>query len=121
MLPCRGAPFYFLSWQSSLAWVACTLNPSTCSSLQIPYFPEFSEHTRNYSIVIAAADAVDLNAAYTFCFWMTLAQAVPYLLLGIAAILLVIAAINVPFQLAAAGVQCIIQAIVYTHVQDQPE
>jgi hypothetical protein len=126
MLPCRGAPFYFISWQSSLAWMACTLNPSTCSSLQLPYFPDFSQHAHNYSVVIAAGynntdfDAVDLNSAYTFCFWTTIAQAVPYLLSGIAVILLAIAAVNVPFQLAAAGMQCIIQSVVYTHIQEQP-
>jgi hypothetical protein len=64
---------------------------------------------------------VDLNAAYTFCFWTTIAQAVPYLLLATAVILLAIAMVNVPFQLAAAGMQCIIQAIVYTHIQDHED
>jgi hypothetical protein len=116
MLSCRGPPFYFLTWQSSLAWVACTLNPTTCSSLQIPYCPDFSQHTRNYSTVIDFGD-VDLNAAYTFCFWGTIAQAVPYLLLAIGLILLVIVMAQVPFQMAAASIQCIIQALVYSHVQ----
>jgi hypothetical protein len=125
MLSCREAPFYFTSWESSLAWVACTVNPITCPELQIPYFPNFAEHTHNYSTVIAAGYnttdwvSVDVNAAHTFCFWMTLAQAVPYLLLGMAVVLLAIALVHVPFKLAAAGVQCITQAIVYTHIQDQ--
>lgn len=64
---------------------------------------------------------VDVNAAYTFCFWVTIAQAVPYLLLVVAVILLVIAMLNIPFQLVAASTQCIMQAIVYTHIQDQNE
>lgn len=49
MRSCRGPPFYFRSWESSLAWVACGLGPDTCSNLSIPYFPDFQRATGNIS------------------------------------------------------------------------
>ena len=122
MLSCRSEPFYFTSWQSTLAWVVCTLNPETCPSLQIPYYPDFVQFALNYSTVILAAReesnprAVDVNAAYTFCFWMTIAQALPYIILLVTIILFIIVAVRVPFQVAAAGMQCLVQAICFTHI-----
>jgi hypothetical protein len=124
MLSCRGAPFYFRSWQSTLAWVACSMNPITCPSLQIPYFSDLTQYTQIYSSVITAGynstdfGSVDTNAAFSFCFWTTIAQAVPYILLVIAMGFLAIAMVTVPFRIAAAGTQCLVQAVVYTHVQE---
>jgi hypothetical protein len=61
---------------------------------------------------------VDTNAAYTFCFWMTIAQAVPYVLLLLAVVMFAISCIKLPFLLTTAAIQCFIQSIVYTHVED---
>jgi hypothetical protein len=120
----QGPPFYFTSWESSLAWVACTLNATSCTSLQIPYFPNVSEQVQQYSQVLLAAQntadiaSVDRTAAYTFCFWMTIAQAVPYVILGLGLLLLAITLVQLPTMIASTAIQCIVQAVVYTHVDN---
>jgi len=122
MRSCKGEPFYFTSWKPTLAWVVCTLNPYTCPSLEIPYYPDFTQYALNYSTVILAAReesnsfTLDTNAAFTFCFWMTIAQALPYIFILIAAILFIIVAAKVPFQVASSAMQCLVQAVCYTHV-----
>jgi hypothetical protein len=124
MLSCRGPPFYFLSWESSLAWITCTFNSTTCVSLEIPYSSNFTQHARDYSQVLVSGynttdfRAVDTNAAYTFCFWMTIAQAVPFILLALAVVLLAITMLQLPFMITTAVVQCFVQAFVYTHVAE---
>jgi hypothetical protein len=121
LLSCRGAPFYFETWESSLAWVTCTLDARTCVTLEIPYFPNFTTHTQQYSPILLAGTnntdvkAVDTGAAYSFCFWVTFARVVPYILLFISLLLLVVSMIQLPFMLTTAAVQCIVQAFVYTH------
>lgn len=123
MLSCKSNPFNFTSWESTVAWALCTLNASTCSSLDVPYFPSVKQLTLHYSTVIqrgynsSDSAAVDENAAYTFCFWATMAQAIPYLILALALVLLVIVLAKLPFQIASSGVQCIVQALAYTHLE----
>jgi hypothetical protein len=121
MLPCRDTPFYFDGWESSLAWVVCTLNATTCHTLDIPYFPNFNHRVKQYSLVLSNTNrtdtaSVDIGSAYTFCFWMTLAQALPYVVALVAIIGGLLLLLSLPFVLFASGVQVCVQAWSFTHV-----
>jgi hypothetical protein len=121
MLSCRGPPFLFTSWESSLAFVACTLNTTACADLDIPYFPDFSLRAQRYSVVLAPNrtdfKSVDDAAAYTFCFWMTIAQTMPYVLLLMLLTLLAFVIVKLPIIFASTGLTFLTQAIVYTHTE----
>jgi hypothetical protein len=122
MRSCKQQPFYFKSWEGTLAWVACSLDATSCKDLDIPYFPDFRRQTELYSgVILATTNATnflprDVYAAYSFCFWMTIAQAIPYLLLVLGILYLAVTMVQLPFMVAAAGMNCFVQAIIYTHV-----
>jgi hypothetical protein len=104
--------------------MACSLNATSCSTLQIPYFPNFSRSAERYSeVILATKNATDffprdVYAAHSFCFWMTIAQAVPYLLVVVGLLYLAVTLVQLPFMVAAAGMNCFVQAVIYTHLPE---
>jgi hypothetical protein len=50
---CRAGPFYFRSWESSLAWAACGVAPASCAGIVVPYFPDFQAAAANFTAVFA--------------------------------------------------------------------
>lgn len=119
MLPCTGAPFHFTSWESTAAWVACGVDPVGCAGLSVPYFPEFRNAALNFSSVLLEADAsgdMDRVHAFSFCFWMTFARAMPAVVIVLVASYAIFAALRVPMILVTAGVQLAAQAVAYSHV-----
>ena len=69
--------------------------------------------TQDYQSADAAKDLLD---GFSLCFWLTMAQAVPWIFVLVFVLYLVIAAINLPLVLITAGVQFIVQALAYSHV-----
>lgn len=50
MRSCREYPFYFRSWESTLAWITCNLfGPDKCQNFEIPYFPDFQVYSFLYT------------------------------------------------------------------------
>lgn len=123
MRSCKGAPFYFTGWESSLGWIACgVMDSSRCRSLSIPYFPLFKETVVNHSSVLLMEDdgtgyKKDLLDGYSFCFWITLAQALPWFFLLIVVVYMGVALLRIPFMMLTAGAQFVMQAVSYTHVE----
>ena len=71
-------------------------------------------------MVIAASytnssEAMDLWHGHQFCFFMTLGQALPYLILGLVIVLGAVQLLSIPFALVAAAVQFVWQGIAFTH------
>ena len=75
-----------------------------------------AETYKNLSSTSAAA--MDMWHAHQFCFFVTLGQAVPYLLLAVVAAMAVLQLLKMPFALVAAAVQFVWQAIAFTHSAD---
>lgn len=119
MRSCRGEPFYFRSWESSLAWVACGFGPQTCGNLSLPYFSGFQAAANNFSTALELArrtgDGDPVNAL-SFCFWITLAQALPWLFAAVFAAYLAVALITVPLSIVGSLVQTITHVVAYSHV-----
>lgn len=120
---CRGEPFYFRSWESTVAWAVCSTasDPASfcadivdSSSFLATYFPGLREAAYNHSVHLQAGDQ-DMISAFTFCSWITLAQAVPWVFLAVSVLHLAAALLAVPFEVASAGVQVVVQAVAYTH------
>ncbi|NDC90173.1 MAG: hypothetical protein EB075_15465, partial [Bacteroidetes bacterium] len=115
---CREEPFYFESWEPNVAWVVCGLSRERCANWSIPYFPRFQEAAVNITRVldnaVATGDA-DAVHAYSFCFWMTLSNVLPYALLAVTALYAVAVAVAIPFVLIATGIQFLMQALAYSH------
>lgn len=160
MRSCRADPFYFRSWESTVAWAVCytTGDLGICSSgsLAVPYFPRIQvcprppplrdpfyttprhkiahararekvsrpctqEAATNFSMVIGKARATgdfDEMRAFSFCFLITLAQAVPWFILVGAGLYIVLALATVPLILASNLVQALVQFIAYSHLPD---
>ena len=133
LLPCRGPPFYFESWESSLSWTMCSLlGHGKCVNMTKMLVPSFVTNVdtlermlTNYSAVIAesysnvnATSAMDMWHAHQFCYFMTLGQAVPYFLLVVILAMCVVQLVKMPFALVAAAVQFVWQAIAFTHSAD---
>jgi len=117
---CRGDPFYFYAWEHSVAWMLCSFDPVTCKDVDFPYAPLVREASWNYSSIHVNAavkneTATDMWHAHQYCFFMTLAQAFPWLLLGIVGIYILAAMLLLPFPLLSATVQFVVQAVCFTH------
>lgn len=125
MRSCRDSPFYFRSWESSVAWVACGLYPDTCDGLDLPLVPSYREAATNFTRALrkrGSPGGDDLVHAYSFCFWTTLAQALPWVLISLAACYVATCLLWVPFQVGAVWVQTVATMLAYTHagVRDDP-
>lgn len=121
MRSCRGDPFYFRSWESSIAWVVCGFDPLGCTDfLTSQYFPLLQTAATNITTVLSNGDTDTINA-FSFCFWVTIAQAVPVVFIAIAGSYTLVAFIRVPFIVAGAAVQSALQALAYTHVRKQEQ
>lgn len=129
-LSCRQDPFSFVSWEQTAAWIVCGMGPETCANLSIPYFDSFRESTHRFAeihenIRRAAGNttktriAEDVLHAYSFCFWITLAQALPYFFALIFFVYLAFSALQVPLTLISTGTTCLMQALAFSHAVEQ--
>lgn len=83
--------------------------------------PCLQEAATNFSMVIGKARATgdfDEMRAFSFCFLITLAQAVPWFILVGAGLYIVLALATVPLILASNLVQALVQFIAYSHLPD---
>lgn len=126
---CRGAPFFFRSWESTLSWAYCSLwDPLGCNSslpwpsslLQMP--ADLQAALTNHSGVLSssyanATGAMDLWHANQFCFIMTLGQSIPYMFLAVAVVLGAAQLVRMPLALVAAATQFLWQALAFTHAE----
>lgn len=117
MLSCRDDPFNFRSWESSLSWIVCGIDPIGCRNLDIPYFPSFRGSIVNHTMVLnsTSEDAIDLMESFNLCFWLTIAQSIPYMFLMIAMAIASLFVLQLPIIIVAAGTQFLMQAFAYTH------
>ena len=119
MRSCREEPFNFRSWEATIAWMSCGLDPVECVNVSVPYFPELRNAAVNQSRILLAAEEtgdMDLVHGYSFCFWATMAQAVPFLFLLIILLVLIVSLFRVPGILLVAWVEFIMQVVAYSHV-----
>ncbi len=121
LLSCRAAPFYFQRWEDSAAWALCSLDIVNCTDVTVPYAPMVRQAAWNYSAVVKGAaetaQGVDLFQAHQYCFVVTLGQALPWLFVIVAAVYVVLSLLKLPFVVVAAGVQFLVQAVSFTHVE----
>lgn len=115
ILSCRDHPFYFRSWESTLSWALCGIDPVGCLQLELPYFPLFRDAVLNHTVALNGTK--DTADAFSFCFWVTMGQAIPWMLLAILAVYTLVALVQLPFLLLASGTQFVVQAIAYTHAE----
>lgn len=128
---CRGGPFYFRSWESSLSWAVCGLaaaDPTFCQNgtqsiwlwpAFVPRVGELEMAMQNHSAVIvqSVAGDSDLWHGHQFCFFVTLGQAIPYLFVALAAVLGAFQLVKLPFAFVAAAGQFLWQAVAFTHAE----
>lgn len=132
MRSCRAEPFYFRGWESSLSWAVCNLaaEPTFCQNGTqsiwlwpsfLPRVAELENAMQNHSAVIVqsyvSGDAMDLWHGHQFCFFVTLGQAVPYLILVLGICLAAAQLVKLPFAFLAAAMQFLWQAIAFTHAE----
>lgn len=152
MRSCRDAPFNFRSWESSLAWALCGIDPVGCLSLDIPYMPGFHAAVLNYSYALntpalmdgqrwtntsatrSVHQLLDLNYTYvagqtpemrlkdtvdafSFCFWMSMANALPWLFLAMLLAYLAVSLLQLPFAVVSLGMHVVSQSLAYTHLE----
>jgi hypothetical protein len=129
LVPCRGAPFFFRSWESSVSWLASSLFPGVWRDPSVFPWPysllampvDLQEALHNHSRVIREsynvtdAAAMDMWHGHQFCFFMTLGQSLPYLILALVIVIAAMQLVKLPFALIAAAVQFVWQAIAFTH------
>jgi hypothetical protein len=113
---CHEAPMRFSSWESNLAWIACSVAPSSCQNISLPFFPLFSESTANYTKTLASGDD-DLIAAHTFCNIFTTARLLPFFLVLIIALCIFVAVLSIPFVFLASTMQFLVQLVIYSHTE----
>jgi hypothetical protein len=120
LLSCRGDPFYFTTWEHSLSWMLCSLDPDGCTNISVPYAPLVMDASWNYSevnqyAVSKNATGMDVWRAHQYCFFVTLAQGLPWFLVWIVLIYLLVSLVYLPIPLLPAGVQFMVQALCFTH------
>jgi hypothetical protein len=54
--------------------------------------------------------------AFSFCFWTTLSQGLPWLFIALALLYLLAGLVSVPFRIAGSFVQAITSVVAYTHI-----
>lgn len=59
----------------------------------------------------------DLWHAHQFCFFVTLGQSIPYLMVALVVVLGVTQLVKLPFAFLAAAVQFLWQAVAFTHAE----
>lgn len=114
MRSCRESPFLFRSWESNIAWFACSIDPVSCTSLNIPYFPDLNAAVHNHSIVLLSNNTDTVNA-FSFCAWITLAQILPWIWIMLIVVYALTTAISLPISLISLLLQTLTQVLAYTH------
>jgi hypothetical protein len=114
MRSCRESPFFFRSWESNIAWFACSIDPVSCTSLNIPYFPDLNMAVYNHSMVLLSNNTDTVNA-YSFCAWITVAQILPWIWVLLIVVYALSTAISLPISLISLLLQTFTQVLAYTH------
>jgi hypothetical protein len=114
--PCSGEPFNFVRWESNVAWVVCSVAPSSCANLTIPLFPAFGAEVIRLSGVRAQSNPDTMNA-YEFCNAFTFARVWPYVVILLLLVYLVLAALSIPITLVGAVGDLIVSSVSYSHAQ----
>jgi hypothetical protein len=114
MRSCRESPFLFRSWESNIAWFACSIDPVSCTSLNIPYFPDLNAAVHNHSIVLLSNNTDTVNA-FSFCAWITVAQILPWIWVLLIVVYALSTAISLPISLISLLMQTLTQVLAYTH------
>lgn len=126
MRSCRGHPFHFRSWESSLSWAVCAglaADPAYCQNGTqhmwfwpsfLPRVAELEIAMQNHSAVLRSADR-DLWHGHQFCFFFTLGQAIPYMFLALVIGLGAMQLLKMPLAFIAAATQFLWQAAAFTH------
>lgn len=86
----------------------------------MPYFDDVRIATLNHSTVLANShtlEGTDTLHAFQYCFWMTLSQAIPWIVLLLILLYVAVALLSVPGLLVSSLVQCFVQMVAYTHVE----
>jgi hypothetical protein len=98
----------------------CGINPVTCRNFTVPYFDDVRMATLNHSTMLANShtlEGTDTLHAFQYCFWMTLCQAIPYIVLLLILVYAAFALLSVPGLLVSSLVQCVVQMLAYTHAE----
>ena len=123
MLSCREEPFSFKSWEDSAAWALCSVNAQWCATAfsntsGVGIAPNLGLAAERFSAVILDQQNPDAYAGHTYCFVVTLGQALPAFFAAVVLFYLVLAMARIPFVLLSAGVQLGVQMVAYTHAHE---
>ena len=125
MRSCRQEPFYFQRWEDSAAWLLCSLDSDRCTYREVELgglAPGIRSAALNYSKVISNATsgeprAVDVWQGHQYCFFVTLGQALPFFYVLVAVFYLSVGVLKLPFVIASAGTQLLVQVLSFTHAR----
>lgn len=130
---CLHAPFYYHSWESTVAWAVCDWDPYFCQQTLAPWvlgtFGEkmggvFHTFLMGKGNVALNGDAVfglqNQIEAERFCFVVTLINVTPYLILGIVILYGACIAIVVPLAVLQGLFEVSMQVFVYVHASVRP-
>lgn len=102
---------------ASLAWITCSISQDSCRDLDIPIIGGMGHYTAMFYPIISDTDATDLRDAHSYCFFTTLGSSAPIFFLLVVAIIIFFSFARVPFQIFAATLQTMVQAVCYTHAK----
>lgn len=121
---CRSEPFYYTSWESSVAWATCNVLVKDCELITMPdivrSFTQLPQAFANHSEVVHKASNnatfMDIWHGHQFCFFITLGQLLPYILILVGMAYAAVQLLMFPVILFSAAMQFAWQAVAYTHL-----
>jgi hypothetical protein len=129
------APFYFRGWEQSAAWAMCSVDSERCEGAAgVLYSLLGGGSLTGRSLVAAAANysrvvrnsedysgprggGSDLWHAHQYCFFVTLAQALPWFFVVLIAAIVLLGMLKLPLVIISAWFQLFSQIVAFTHAE----
>ena len=117
LIKCSDPPVSFSDWRDTLAYGICTTSDSACTSLAavIGTIDPLAAKLNATKALLATTTALD---AHDFCFWITLVNLVPVLILALLALTFAGALIYIPCSLAPKLISLAISSLLHLHWDD---
>jgi hypothetical protein len=101
-----------------VAWVTCNIDPEQCGNFTWANknIANYGNATREFAAIVTSVD-MELYQAYNICFYITLANLTPWLLLVTAVLVVATECIRIPIDLFSLSVNVLLSGWAYTRIR----
>jgi hypothetical protein len=127
-----NGPFYFRGWEHRAAWAMCSVNHEWCvpaaESLYVMLgggsltgrslvgaAANYSKVLRNAGDYSSATGGGDMWHAHQYCFFVTLAQGLPWFFVVFLGLVVLLGLLKLPFVIVSAWISLFAQIVAFTH------